>query len=148
MNLYVWVYKGRVKGSSVINGYKIMFMYILSILSHELPLYVKGTQFLFIIINIFCRYSELVYPIWHKTHFQMTYIYMSLCFVWIFGIGVNASYMIPTGKVIKSKTLTVSFSLVYFLIENIGQSEWGQKILEFSAHDMQEIILHLMKFNP
>ena len=50
---------------------------------------------------MYCRYLELVYPIWHKTHFQMIYIYLSLGFVWIFGIGVNAGYMIPTDKVLE-----------------------------------------------
>ena len=47
----------------------------------------------------FCRYLELVYPIWHRTHFKIRYIYMAVAFVWVFGIGLNAAYMIPTGKV-------------------------------------------------
>ena len=47
----------------------------------------------------FCRYLELVYPIWHRTHFKIRYIYMAIAFVWVFGIGLNAAYMIPTGKV-------------------------------------------------
>ena len=46
------------------------------------------------------RYLELVHPIWHRTHFKMRYIYMAIAFVWIFGLGLNAAHMIPTGKVI------------------------------------------------
>ena len=45
------------------------------------------------------RYVELVFPIWHKTHFKMRYIYMALVFAWTFGIGLMGAYMIPTGKV-------------------------------------------------
>ena len=47
-----------------------------------------------------CRYIELVYPIWHKIHFKMRYIYISLVFVWIFDL-VPVAHMIPTGKVSK-----------------------------------------------
>ena len=36
---------------------------------------------------------------WHRTHFKMRYLYAAIVFVWIFGIGLNASYMIPTTKV-------------------------------------------------
>ena len=46
-----------------------------------------------------CRYLELVYPIWHRTHFKMRYIYIAIAFVWTFGLSLNAAYMIPTGKV-------------------------------------------------
>ena len=52
-----------------------------------------------VIIMNCCRYLELVHPIWRKTHFKMRYIYMATAFCWVFGVTVNASYMIPTGKV-------------------------------------------------
>ena len=29
----------------------------------------------------------------------MRYIYMAIAFVWLFGLVLNAAYMIPTGKV-------------------------------------------------
>ena len=45
------------------------------------------------------RYLELVYPLWHKVHFKMRYLYMALAFSWLFGTGLNAAYMIPTGRV-------------------------------------------------
>ena len=50
-------------------------------------------------LNSQCRYLELVYPFWHRTHFKMRYLYITLVSCWIFGIGFNAAYMIPTGKV-------------------------------------------------
>ena len=48
---------------------------------------------------IYHRYLELVFPIWHKTHFKMKYLYIAIAMSWIFGIGLNAAYVIPTSKV-------------------------------------------------
>ena len=45
------------------------------------------------------RYLELIFPIWHKTHFKMTYLYSAMAMCWIFGIGYNLAYVIPTSKV-------------------------------------------------
>ena len=48
--------------------------------------------------HVLCRYLELVYPIWHKTHFKMRYIYITIVFVWMFGL-VEVVEVIPTSKV-------------------------------------------------
>ena len=67
--------------------------------------YIYKCQFIFntifIIFRLFTnRYIELVYPFWHKTHFKMKYLHISLATCWVFGIGLNAAYKIPTSKVI------------------------------------------------
>ena len=48
---------------------------------------------------IYYRYLELIFPIWHKTHFKMKYLYSALAMCWLFGIGLNIAYVIPTSKV-------------------------------------------------
>ena len=51
----------------------------------------------------FFRYLELLHPIWHKVHFKIKYLYVALIGCWIFGIGLNAAYVIPTSKVFQFK---------------------------------------------
>ena len=50
-------------------------------------------------IVLIYRYIELLYPLWHKAHFKMNYIYISLATCWILGIGSNVAYKIPTSAV-------------------------------------------------
>ena len=60
--------------------------------------------------HVLCRYLELVYPIWHKTHFKMRYIYITIVFVWIFGL-VEMGHMIPTSKVGKPYEFQLNFAV-------------------------------------
>ena len=48
------------------------------------------------------RYLELIHPLWHKAHFKIKWVYVTMVGCWCFGIGLNASYMIPTTKVNKN----------------------------------------------
>ena len=41
----------------------------------------------------------MIFPIWHKTHFKMKYLYSALLMCLLLGIGLNAAYVIPTSKV-------------------------------------------------
>ena len=52
------------------------------------------------IVKLLYTSFELVYPMWHRTHFKMRYLLMAIIFVWLFGLGLNPSYTIPTQKVI------------------------------------------------
>ena len=45
------------------------------------------------------RYLEIVHPIWHKTHFQIRWLYTIFIINWLVGIGFNAAYHIPTTQV-------------------------------------------------
>ena len=36
---------------------------------------------------------------WHRTHFKMSYIYISVALVWVFGIILSASYNMTTSTV-------------------------------------------------
>ena len=45
------------------------------------------------------RYLALVRPMWHHVSFTDTKAYLSMLAIWVFGIGFNAAYMIPTSHV-------------------------------------------------
>ncbi len=49
--------------------------------------------------DFFLRFLEVVYPIWHKTHFSMRMCYISLGLPWFIGIVWNTAYMLPTAKI-------------------------------------------------
>ena len=63
---------------------------------------------------IYYRYLELIFPIWHKTHFKMKYLYSPMAMCWIFGIGYNLAYVIPTSKVlyVRHSYSSLSFQII------------------------------------
>ena len=70
-------------------------------------------------LSIIFRYLELVYPFWHKAHFKMTYLYTAIALCWTLGIGLNAAYMIPTGKVFLLAELHENFLENYIICDNM-----------------------------
>ena len=48
---------------------------------------------------MFHRYLELMYPIWHKTHFKVQWIYIGFATNVLFWIGFALAVHIPTAKV-------------------------------------------------
>ena len=56
---------------------------------------------------LFYRYLELVHPIWHRTHFNTRWLYISFGINWVFGVVFNAAYIVPTVKVCLSQTQCV-----------------------------------------
>ena len=85
---------------------------------------ISGIYLKFGLINFvkYCRYLELVYPIWHRTHFKMRYIYRAITFVWIFGLGFIGAYMISTSRVslLYLEIVFKSKALLYILVQYIS----------------------------
>ena len=86
---------------------------------------------------IFSRYLELVHPIWHKTHFNIRWIYISFAVNWIFGIIRNA-YLLVTSKVkmfgFFCRAVALLFNWKYFWGLNLLRMMCGQ-----CADDMRVI---------
>ena len=70
--------------------------------------------------GFFYRYLEPIYPIWHRVHFKMRYLYTAIALCCFFLIGLNAAYMIPTGKVILQCIPSYSQT---FLVRNLPWKE-------------------------
>ena len=68
--------------------------------------------------KIIFRYLELVHPIWHKTHFKIRWIYISIAVTWILGITINFAYHIPTTKVKHLSFIIFLLSVLYLLNNN------------------------------
>ena len=50
-------------------------------------------------ITFYYRYLELVHPLWHKTHFRIRWIYITLVANVILSVTFHFSYYIPSAKV-------------------------------------------------
>lgn len=44
------------------------------------------------------RYLSIIYPILHRQHMNKKKVFLSIKIIWIFGLGFNFAYMIPTSK--------------------------------------------------
>ena len=44
------------------------------------------------------RYISIIYPILHRQHMNKKKVFISIKLIWLFGVGFNFAYMIPTSK--------------------------------------------------
>ena len=105
------------------NSFFPILLKILTIFFHTLLHYIIITR------SLIARYMELVQPIWHRTHFKKSCIFVVIPFTWLFGVAIIGSHHLSTTKVTRQYSSNMranrfhSVEIVFVLTERKNENK-------------------------